>query len=855
MNEQRPRVLEELGERFRELAAPPGRGGARMRASEGPRVLALAALIVLALAGVATAAILITRGAPLPAVPAVDLRESGVPLPGSARLAGLDVPDPDPAAPPWDMRISRTADGETCTAVGQVLDGQFGIVGLDHVFRALPLGSVDACGVAAQAGPVLAGARVFVGGLGSEARTVVNGLAGPGARAVTAYGPEGASRLRLGADGSFVAVYRGYVEEVRPKLVVTLADGRARTISFVASSAYEVADPQGGSPWQVSGEADVEPGAFPDEDCAQASEQPGRDDPGRLNAPLTPQVCGRLGSQPLFVLMRRFVPGSGEHTGFPWNNNPTRTLVYGAAAPRVASLTLSGAGPARALAINRRGGVFLAVLDGHVDPRSLTLTAHLRDGQSVSYTRSTALYEARRNRPLAEQPVPPYGEPLPPAKAAPPPFELPISSTVRETLRARDPAGGPEWVLRSWQGKPNPKASFGGGSPRRFLCIQVGVREGGRLVQELPGGASKPLRVGGEGTDAQVGGCNGIAELARRGPVVQVQSYTEHPEAGEPQPTRTVVAGTLPPGASDPLLIGAGRPRPLRSDANHAFLAVLPGRYWDAPLRVSVVRDGRRHTPSAASTLPLPRRLLEPQARTPNPDGGAPWGVAASPKGTVSYGRVIDGQLGYVSEREGFLNFGSTGFGGPGACLIGSNAHVCHVLPRGHRQAVEFNVQSDSEAGLFGPAPPLSRAQIERRTLPGLTLITGRADPQVAAITLITPRDVRTLRPAGPEHVFIVAYDGQFFGGRISARILLRDGRTLTEPVFDFGSGEELPGPRITLAGQLAMFRRLLAAQRAHKPGARPPRGSPREELLPRIRAIEGRIAYERAHPGLLPGP
>jgi hypothetical protein len=851
MSEPRLRALEALGEQFRGLDVPPGRGGARLRATGSPRVLVLAALLVLALAGVATAAILITRGAPLPAVPAQDLRESGVPLPGSARLAGLDVPDPDPAAPPWDMRISRTADGETCTAVGQVLGGQFGIVGLDHVFRALPLGSVDACGVASQAGPVLAGARVFVGGDGTEARTVVNGLAGADARSVTAYGPEGASQLHLGADGSFIAVYRGYVEEVKPKIVVTLADGRTHTVSFVTSSAYEVADPAGGSPWQVSGEADVEPGAYPDENCAQASEQLGRSDPGRFNAPLTPSVCGRLGSQPLFVLMRRFVPDSGEHSGFPWGNNPTRTLVYGAATPRVASLTLSGAGPARALAINRHGGVFLAVLDGHVDPRSLTLTAHLQDGTSIAYTHSTQLYQAMHNRPLVEPPVPPYSEPLPPSKAAPPPFELPIASTVRETLHAPDPAGGPEWVLRSWRGRPNPKANFGSSRPKRMLCIQVGERKDGKLVEELPGGATKPVLLGGEG-DAQVGGCNGVAELARRGPVVQVQSYTNDPEADEPQPTRTVVGGTLPPGASDPLLLGAGRPRPLHSDANHAFLVVLPGRYWDASLRVSVVRDGRRHTPSAASTLPLPRALLEPQARTPDPDGGAPWGVAASPKGTVSYGRVIDGQLGYISEREGFLNFGDTGFGGPGACLIGAHARICHLLG-GHRQAVEFNVQSNSEAGLFAPAPPLSHAQIERRTLPGETIITGRADPQVAAITLITPRDVRTLRPAGPEHVFIVVYDGQFFRGRISARILLRDGRTLTEPVLDFESGEELPGVRITLAGQLADFRRMLTAQRAHKPGATPPRDSPREELLPRIRTIEGRIAYERAHPGVLP--
>ena len=179
--------LDALGERFRRLGEPPA-----PRSNPVPRALVIAVALALLLAGVAAAAILITRGAPLPAPNAEDLSSSGVPIPGSAHLAGLDARDPDAAAPPWDIRISRTRAGETCTAVGQVLGGQFGIVGLDHVFRALPLGGVDACGVQSPNGPLLAGARVFLGDASTEARTVVNGIAGAGARSVTAYGPEGA---------------------------------------------------------------------------------------------------------------------------------------------------------------------------------------------------------------------------------------------------------------------------------------------------------------------------------------------------------------------------------------------------------------------------------------------------------------------------------------------------------------------------------------------------------------------------------------------------------------------------------------------------------------------------------------
>ena len=351
------------------------------------------------LAAVATAAVLlITEGSPLPAPHAADLSPWEEPVPGSVRLAGLDAPDPG-GGPVWDIRISHSRTGETCTAVGQIFGGKLGVVGLDDVFRALPVGGVDACGVPGIAGPVLAGARVFVGRTAAQARTVVNGVAGEGARSVTVYGPGRARHLRLGVQGSFITVYRGYVEEVRPRLVVVDADGRSSTISFASSYAFEVADPDGGAPWQISAGAAIgSPGAQPDENCAQASQQAGRTNlSGPIETALTPDLCGSLGSAPLFVSMRRFDPGDGQGTGTPWGDNPARTLVYGAAAPRVRSLTLLGAGAPRALAIDPHGGAFLAVLDGHVSPASLTLLARLRDGHLLRYTRSSVA-ERREHR-------------------------------------------------------------------------------------------------------------------------------------------------------------------------------------------------------------------------------------------------------------------------------------------------------------------------------------------------------------------------------------------------------------------------------------------------------------------------
>ena len=832
MSERRPLVLDELGLQFSDLGPPPR---ARRGWTRGTVLVALA--LALALVGATAAAIVIARGGSLPAANPKDLAANGVPLPGSEHLAGLDAPDPDGSEPPWDIRLSRTAAGETCTAVGQVLGGQFGIVGLDHVFRALPLGGVDACGVPSPGAPVLAGVRVFLGRTPSQVRTVVDGVAGAGARSVTVYGPGGARRLRLGADGSFLTVYGGYVEEVRPRLVIVDGSGRERRLAFAQTTAAEVPDPEGRSPWEVSGGPDLEAGADPDENCTQASEELGRSDPSRAEAPLTPEVCGRLGSQPLFVLMRRFVPGSGEHTGFPWNNTPARTLVYGAADPRVLSLTLKGPGGKRPLHIERRGGAFLAVLDGHVDPRSLTLVALTRDGRVHSYTHSTPLFSSEHNRPWHEAPVPAFRPPRP-ASTLIPPMEFPIASSVRETLRAPDPAGGPEWVLRSWRGRPDPRASFGS-RPSEFVCDQLGVLEGRRIVAPPP--AAPVALLAGRETTAGEGGCNEARWLAKHPPVGEMVSFVNDPFAYSPVPLRTVVMGMVGRRARDPQLLGAGAPRALPVDPNGMFLAVLPGRFWDAHLRIVATVAGKRVNGFPLQGFNGPAALEVPQARAPDPNGGPPWGFSMSGYDTAQ-GQIIDGRLVAFDPQSGTVHAGPDGWGGgPPARVMRTNA-----------PPVQFEAQGDSGTPLLAQPGKYSPPEVARRTLPGRTIITGRADADVSAVTIVTPRDVRTLRPSGPAHLLIAVYDGQFFSGRITATVLLHSGKTVTEQVRDFTNLQAEAPPEPSLASWLKSTRRQLHRWRGPRLGAgRVAEGY--ELLLGSLKAIEQRIAFIRAHPGVLP--
>ena len=58
----------------------------------------------------------------------------------------------------------------------------------------------------------------------------------------------------------------------------------------------------------------------------------------------------------------------------------------------------------------------------------------------------------------------------------------------------------------------------------------------------------------------------------------------------------------------------------------------------------------------------------------------------------------------------------------------------------------------------------------------------------MTSITLRTPRDLRTIRPA-PGGVFIAVYDGPFYGGAVRATAHLRGGGVITRssPVTPFG--------------------------------------------------------------------
>jgi hypothetical protein len=160
-------LLAEMGEELHRLflaeerqhARRPLRRRARLRqpAARRPlRVLVVLVLVLAAATAVALAAGGLLSGAPVR--PPYKVRPrifDGAPIPTSARLLALSVPDPSGGLP-WGLRTLATTRGLGCLQYGRLYGGELGVLGQDgafgddHRFHVLsPLDAVsgeDACG-------------------------------------------------------------------------------------------------------------------------------------------------------------------------------------------------------------------------------------------------------------------------------------------------------------------------------------------------------------------------------------------------------------------------------------------------------------------------------------------------------------------------------------------------------------------------------------------------------------------------------------------------------------------------------------------------------------------------------------
>jgi hypothetical protein len=718
------------------------------------RLAIIGLAVVLGLtAPAAAAAIVVGRGDPIGPPAPGDVPVELQPRESNARLAGLDVPDPD-GGPVWDLRTSRGRTGSVCVTVGQVFDGELGLLGLDRRFRSLPSVAADTCAAPQARGAILAGARAFRGGGRLRDLTVVSGLAAAGVETVSVIAAERRVHTAIGSDRTFLAVVRGLPEALRPRVVVTETSGRTTTLRFADAGELTVADPSGGAPWTL--QYSVGRGGLR---CVNAVREPSPD--SRLAA--VPRRCGPPGRP--FAAIRRFVPQVEAAATSRWGLQPARTVVWGTAPPAGDGPLLIGAGPGRRLAVDRRGGDepltdgvsgapagrggFLAVLDGRVDPRRLRVVA---GGRRLD---PEATLDAAGRR-VGREPLPAWRSVAAVVRRSGAAAPLVVEAgSVAISRRAADSAGAFQWALRSWSAR--------GSRRTRFTCFAIGIQRRESLIEPLPGGGYRTV-----GTGAPDARCTPLRRHSRQ--LVTVRTYLDDAASRDPQPNRVVVAGLLGEGARRAELLRAGAPRPLSLGPHGTFLAVLGPEHAGVRLQLRVLRRTRGWRTSPAFRV---ARACNPQpglsVRVPDPDGGPSWTTGRGRSGGRScryVGRMIGDRVATVAAGRNWATFEPT---------------VASVLlarqPRRSDRPLTLFVDTAATSPRRGAPSP---AQVARRTLPGRTIVSGAADERVMAITLRTPREVRTVRP-GPGGLFLVVYDGAFYGGQIEAIASLRGARTVTQ--------------------------------------------------------------------------
>lgn len=556
------RVLEELGAEL---------DGAieREQRRRGPRLFLLTLLATLCVTGVATASYLLT-GSPIPGAHERDVPDESTPLRSTARLMGIDAPDPG-AGRSWDMRVSRSRTGQLCLAVGQVADGRLGIVGIDERWRALPQLGYDTCGQ----GPLLVGARVFDAPRLEDVRTVVSGVAGPGVTSVEVSG----RALELGPEGTFLTVFAGYPEDSSP--VVRLRGSTERTIALAARDLPRALDPVQGAWSVVAGQRAV--GARKGQTCVQLERQRARE--GSRFA-LSYPVCGDLREDPFFfevAALPRAEDLTDRRQAFPWDFATPRTLVWGAASAAVERISVNG----KPLEPSPKG--FAAVFPEGTRPADLTVEVVLRGGEARRLVGGQNLRGSDGSRRVSE-----VREPIAiPAsrRERPTSWLKPDRSTVRIAARRPDPSGGPDWAVRTFDARiPQNK--------RRLECAQLGRIVKGRFA----------------GPELEDGGSCGFGG-SRLG---RVDTFVDDARAYAPRPVRTVVWGvsadrrvsvTTPSGV-----------QPLPRTAGGAYLVLFDPSLTDRELRFRFPGERSRRIP----VEPGSERIA---ARAPDPDGGAPYGL------------------------------------------------------------------------------------------------------------------------------------------------------------------------------------------------------------------------------------
>jgi hypothetical protein len=386
------------------------------------------------------------------------------------------------------------------------------------------------------------------------------------------------------------------------------------------------------------------------------------------------------------------------------------------------------------------------------------------------------------------------------AKARPAHADVEIRPTgpIRIEARAADPLGGPEWAVRVFDAErvTRPGARRHGVSPvlGHDLCAQLGRIHDGTFGWLEADGTFRPMAAGDPGANI-TSACGSRAPDRGGDPALGTLSPITDPAAPAARVKATIAWGLAGSGARSVTVKLGDRAVTPTATAHHAFVIASGPELDQHRVTADVTYAGGRsvHLPrprggrvfagaDPGATDPSAARVV---ARAPDPNGGLPFAMVAARNGddgwcTSSGGRLVGDRVGGIDYRRDVLT--ETSFSSGGGCSGGGRALA--------RIFKDHPVMIGGSGG--GPLPEEGEdtggtGRVARRTQPGLTTLTGQAAPGVVAVTLETPRDVRTLIPSGPTHAIMAVYDGSFPTGGVKVVARFEDGHVQTDRLSYLG--------------------------------------------------------------------
>lgn len=422
-------------------------------------------------------------------------------------------------------------------------------------------------------------------------------------------------------------------------------------------------------------------------------------------------------------------------------------------------------------------GIIVGLLAAVLVPRTT-------QGQASGPTPFRALPGPIVEAPMLRRDLRPYGRMSPTIKVT--------RGSVRTELRRPDPAGGPTWVIRSFEATESYPPVPGGPVTKRrattHRCLQLGRERGGRFGWVDGDNAFRPVP-----TRTRISNLSlcGHRELARRKAMdLSLTTLVGHPTRDDRSILGSVLWGTTGQPIEQLTLRAAGRTTTVEQGSGGAFLefygpdrspsdAFITRRYAGGKVKRQALFENH-FLASMRKRMEASMPKLRPEthqiaARAPDPGGGPSQGLAAiqTVDGhwcAAEQGPIVGNRIGQIEPVHGTLFEQDTTMFAGGCSKDAYPPGQAITLGSGYVGA------QDQE--------PLDPGRAALRLQPGRSAMYGLARSDVELITFASPRDVRTIAPSGPAHAFIVAWDGDFAAsGSVRITTHLKDGttRTMTE--------------------------------------------------------------------------